>query len=519
MRPPQPLSQAARRNGVALVIVLAFIVILTGVILAFFSRSIANRQISSSSANQAEADLLAQGSVNTIIGDLQQEIVAGSTGTNVVTGTTSLMLYIPTSPQMAVPQLSGTGANTGVNLVKRSAYGVASYTGGPSRAADVSTSGTSLNGRYVTLGRWNEPLMVSSTASDCTPTEPGSLLYPDWILVTRNGANPNVTTVSPGMTYSATGTGSVIGRYAYNIYNEGGLLDMNVAGYPAKSTGQIVSGSVPSAYSYKDAVAMADLTQLPIANGQYLSQTQVNQIVGWRYYGTLSSSNVLQSSFPNFTISTDPSAFYRSFISQNTTNFMGISGTALGSSNQTDHLFGSRQELIRMVLSGLGGAGNSSLLEPVLQYMGTFSRSLNQPTYYPDPTRPKIVGPAATNTSTGSYTGGNSAYQKDNQYNPAFQSIRVSTPFTRADGTPAIVGEPLVKKRFALSRLCWLTYKGPSANLNTSDALYTAYVNLGVSPQLLAEGTPQNIEAYFGLSWVSSPKGPNFPGGYWYYDY
>jgi hypothetical protein len=76
-----------------------------------------------------------------------------------------------------------------------------------------------------------------------------------------------------------------------------------------------------------------------------------------------------------------------------------------------------------------------------------------------------------------------------------------------------------VKKRFALSRLCWLTYKGPSANLGTSDTLYTAYINLGVSPSLLAEGGTANIKNYFGLSWAPSPAGTGLPGGYWYYDH
>ena len=46
-------SPLPRRRGVALIIVLAFVVLLTGLVIAFFSRSIVDRQVSNSSANQA----------------------------------------------------------------------------------------------------------------------------------------------------------------------------------------------------------------------------------------------------------------------------------------------------------------------------------------------------------------------------------------------------------------------------------------------------------------------------------
>jgi hypothetical protein len=304
------------------------------------------------------------------------------------------------------------------------------------RAASISTtSGTSLNGRYISLGRWNEPLMVSGTATDFTPDVNGSLLAPDWILVSRSGSNP--TTFSGNLTYSSTNSSSVVGRYAYNIYNEGGLLDMNVAGYPT------ATGTFPSAFNYKDALAMADLTQLTDSSGnQVLTQQQINQIVGWRNYGTLQPTG----SFPNLALLTSATAnaLYASFITGNANGFMRTSGTSLFNS-QSNHLFGSRQELIKFLLHGIGTSTTRPELQKALQYMSTFNRSLNEPSYYPDPTRPMVVGPAATtsNSAVQLYTGGNSAYQQDNIYNPEFKSIQISTPFTRADGSSAVVGEPL----------------------------------------------------------------------------
>src|ERR1700677_44735 len=68
------------RAGSALLIVLAFVVLLTGLILAFFSRSILEEQVSNSSANQVKVDNFATGAVATILSDLKQEIQAGSTG-------------------------------------------------------------------------------------------------------------------------------------------------------------------------------------------------------------------------------------------------------------------------------------------------------------------------------------------------------------------------------------------------------------------------------------------------------
>ena len=50
-------------------------------------------------------------------------------------------------------------------------------------------------------------------------------------------------------------TASVIGRYAYMIYDEGGLLDMNAAGYPSPMT--ILQ------YGRKGSLAFADLSGLP----------------------------------------------------------------------------------------------------------------------------------------------------------------------------------------------------------------------------------------------------------------
>src|SRR5206468_3291416 len=87
--------------------------------------------------------------------------------------------------------------------------------------------------------------------------------------------------------------------------------------------------------------------------------------------------------------------------------------------------------------------------------------------------------------------------------NPNFLSRRVTSGFTRFDGTTAVVGEPLVKTRFPLNRLAWITYKGPSAVVyaaNNSDPVITALTAAGVSLSTITAGTAANIKACFGLT-------------------
>ena len=73
------------------------------------------------------------------------------------------------------------------------------------------------------------------------------------------------------------------------------------------------------------------------------------------------------------------------------------------------------------------------------------------------------------------------------------------------------MGEPLVKTRFPLSRLAWLTYKGPSAVVyaaNNSDPAITQLANAGVSLSTIKAGTAANIKACFGLVWDTRTPQP-----------
>ena len=533
--------------------------LLTVLVLGLLSRSILSGLISQSSSNGTRTDLYGHGAVNQVIGDLRQEIAAGSTVPAVngsiaspfqIPGTVNF-IYRPSTPAAAVPFNSGpysaTVFNTTFpNLVKESTRGVAfePYDSNvPMRAASVnSTSDPSINGRYVSLARWNKHLLLpkasakfsggtggtattitSDSSTDTTPV--GSFIAPDWILTAADGSNPTTLDTSSSLTTSSINPQSpkyVIGRYAYAIYNEGGLLDANVAGFPSTSS---LSTSQQALVTKKGPAAFADLTQLPgIANTTSLTPQQVvNALVGWRNTATVQSTGTL----PLYTLGSVGN--YLQYLLGISTRFMTVgTSTATAASDRT---FTSRQQLISFLQDiANGSTSDQPYLQDAMMYLGTFSRSLNQPSYWPDPNRPMVKAAPSTMTA---YSNGNSAFQADNTYNAPFKSITVGSngggSFTRTDGTVAVVGEPLVKKRFALSRLMWLTYKGPSQQISTSDPLFQQYQLLytgsssGTPPpwltQLWNEGTPANIKAYFGLTWTTSPGlGTGGTGGYWKYD-
>ena len=61
-----------------------------------------------------------------------------------------------------------------------------------------------------------------------------------------------------------------------------------------------------------------------------------------------------------------------------------------------------------------------------------------------------------------------------------------------------------MNKRFALQRLAWITYKGPSASRTQTDPDIQALINDGIPWSYLQLGTDANIQKYFGLNWDPS---------------
>jgi hypothetical protein len=357
-----------REQAAALIIVLGFVVLLTGLAVAYLSRTTSDRQVAHSSFNQSNVDQLAQSAMDNIIGDLRQEITDGSGTTTVNVNGTDVTIYTPRSAAYMVPQRNV--SLTGVpNLVRRSGSPDPSPPARPTRASAVnSMTGVSANGRSITSTRWNGHYLIPKgnvNTSDPSPTPTFDAVTPNWVFVTSAGATP-----SPA-------PADVIGRYAYAIYDEGGLLDANLVGLPSPTPGPVTPTPWPSPsrvfyISRKGTIAFADLTALPLTpDGSTPNPQTISKIVGWRNYATtLVPTN---KTFPD--LSPSPTEFVTYFLN-NSRDFLTVNPSP-NPKGRTDQAFTTRSKLIQLVVSGLGAAAVPNLL----QYLGTFSRELNAPTW------------------------------------------------------------------------------------------------------------------------------------------
>ncbi len=395
-----------RTRASALLIVLAAIVLVSTIVLTFYIQSTLSRQISFSSSSQFRAEKISAVALDIIVNDLRQEIVAGSVKTTV--GANSV--YVPNTNFTVVPFRVGEQGLP--NVVKKSVAGATFWTNtgtrysgnGPIRALSPasSTATASANGRKVDKNRWNASYLFGDTT-------PAAFTAPDWILVTRSGVSASDTPQAMSV-MSDAGTNNanfVIGRFAYTIFDEGGLLDVNVAGFPNGVSDDFIAkrGLLP---------------QVDLANIPGFDATVANNLVVWRNQASAGDAENYAA-----TVYSSPDGF-----------------TTVKEGDQT---FISRKDLI-------GYIKENGIPTSALQYLGTFSRELNAPSFTPDPSRKK-VGNASFNPNTRG---------KDNDYNPSLINSRVTDEFVRAsDDTTAVVGESLIKYRFPLSRLAWIGRDGP----------------------------------------------------------
>lgn len=199
-------NQISKRpsKGAALIIVLAFVVLLTVLSLTYFSRTTTDRQLAQSSFNDTTADLVARSALDITVSDLKQDIAIK-----------------PVTTANIQPARYPAGIPTdNPNLVRYSSRSAAA-----SRASTVSSTDPSANGRSISRARWNShyliPRLNTGTQIDSTPVS--SFVAPDWVLVTAEGPKP---------TPAPNEINKIIGRYAFAVYDEGGLIDMNVGGFP-----------------------------------------------------------------------------------------------------------------------------------------------------------------------------------------------------------------------------------------------------------------------------------------------
>lgn len=469
-----PKTISVREKGAALIIVLAFVVLLAALGVAYISRATSDRQVAHSSFNQTKVDELAAAVTNYIVNDLFQEIVSGSNATTV----NNVTVYSPTTAANMLPRRSGNpGGNPDpiANLVRRSWTGDTTLN---EASAVNSFTDHSANDRYVTPARWNKHYLIPQANL-------GNFTAPDWAILTRNGRAQFLTWNATLKDASPSNLSYAVGRYAYAIYDEGGLLDANVAGYPSNLTA--------NQYGPKGTSAFADLTPLGMSAGG------INSVVGWRNYGSAQPGGT----FPNLTFTTTAQAnSYVSAVLSNTNGFLSV-GTTPPPQNgnfgtRTDQMFPNRQTLIQLCLATGGPFPTDAL-----QYLGTFLRELNAPSWAPTLNASDMGG----NNGGGTYAYATNA-NASTSINPNLLNVRVCAAngcgFTRADGTTANPGDPLINRRFPLTRLAGLSPTGIVATDSNGNPLYSTILNGAPSV-----ATAATIQRDFGLSYDKTGTPPN----------
>lgn len=431
-------ASCPQNQGSALVIALFFIVLVSILALVFLARSASEAQGSTMSSGMVQNQILAVSAVETILADLREEMAAGATtvptGTSAMQVTKSRAMIPARTLKAGIPAAPAqTGYTNYVNLVKQSVSGAPFYPSnapyaakgpvpaqGAARASAISTETPALDGRVIPAAKWNKVQLVGGTGFSWSSTQ-----SPDWILIQRSGVQTSGTDAfDPAFADPKTqNTSYVIGRFAYNIYNVGGLLDVNVAGYNSSDTTAVADAA------RKGSLAWADLSVIP-------GILVPDALVAWRNAATSQPSSYLKK-LEDWSL---PQGFLKPYSD--------------GTSN--DRYFFSRQDLLNYQKEF-----PNVLTTEALPYLTTFTRDLNQPSFAPSPNRPKVL--------LSGTAGGNSGKDRDDDYNPSFLTIR----------DPADPTEPLVKKRFPLSRLALIT--------DTATA-----------------GSGSNIEKYFGLTRASS---------------
>ena len=456
------------RSGLALIVVLFAVALVSIVVLAYFNFALLNRNVSFSSAGNARANIIALSALDYVKGDLISEIQYGSTE-DVDPNGSGVPIYYPNTNTTMLPwRMTASFATPNYtqlppNLIKWSSGTVPQWTNttaygnvyGPLRGSTVSTTTPSVDGHFLTNTIWNKPVFGTNTTFATAAT-------PQWVYMSRQGPlTPTVAAAGNIATLNnPASTNYVVGRYAYTVYDEGGLLDVAAAGYsPDAFT------SDPTDVGRKGSQGFADLTQLG------LTTAQVDGLVGWR--NVTSASNA---------------AAYLGYLTTNAPS-TGFLTTATN-----DQAFVSRQDLIAYMTSQMNITPASASTN-ALMYLTTFSREKNAPSWGPEH---DASDPNSTTFWTGSntdvpYDNGSYAYatyrdpsggisyayhtQMNNtvQNNRFLPNVRVKTAFTRQSGEAATVGEPLIKNRFDLSKLSWIQTGGTPPTGVTAQEIYNYF--------------------------------------------
>lgn len=452
------------KRSVALIATLAMLVIISMLIIVFVTMMRLDRSATASYSQSLKAEQLGMGGLRLIVGQLQSEMAKDASPDLTYR---SNPLYTNVNSANIEPQEVGTNSAmpTLVKISTNAPFFAGTLTSGTLTASSISSTTPSINWRFVGTNIWNQAYFG---------TFPNNASAPYWVIMTRGGATNGVglpfgpTTANSVNNPAMGNTNYVIGRIAYAIYDEGGLLDITVAGYPTNGSSAALSASQLQAI--KGTLAGAAVSTMGI---------DPNALTAWRNQTTAANA----TSYTNYV---------SSFLSTN----------ASMSVYPGDTTFLSRQDLIQAAQAGIAGLTTASLTN-----LTTFTRELNAPSWSPGTNAPAGgIYNYSNNAPISTSSPFSLSSPNPNRFVPMVRRTAAATVTGYlANGQsytyPVNAGDPVALHRFPLDRLNWLTYKGPSADLPTTDALY----NPG--------GTDTAIQVCFGLVWAV-PKANN-PDSNW----
>lgn len=411
------------RRSMALVVTLVLVTLTSALVVAFVMRARLDLAASSSYAGVPQADGIGRGGVEFIVGWLRREIQEGSEGYDEngdpVAGADAIV-FKPLAPANLLPQRTATRGGGGAyqSLVRMSRSGEPFYApsdgwqfnGAASfdMVSDVSTADGSANGRRFGGGRWATPgLLTSDEAAEFNPGSGGSGagqgVVPDWVYVTRRGPERVTETDEAQRDDNPENLDYVLGRFAYAVYDISGLLDVGVAGYP----GELGDHGVQS----KGSLAFADPGAMTLPNGAAVDR---EGLVAWRNRAT-------------------------------GTDFMGYVTNAVKEGFRTnavgDNGFFGRGDLVGFARAA---ATRQVFDTNALPYLTSFSRERAAPSWWP------TIPEALEGKVDVEYE--KEAFEKG-RTNRWASAVMAQSDFTAPDGTEFKVGEPLLKRRFPLSRI------------------------------------------------------------------
>lgn len=444
--------RARKGAGTALVLTLFFILLISALVVALLISMRLDRSSTQGYYQSARVQELANGALEEILSDLRSEIDAGSRQASAFANN-GKRVYVPVTNLASQPVRIGfapgtngdyatdietnriapslvrvSRANVDTNIVFPTAiYDPTKLP--PQRASAVSSTNYSYNGRTISPKRWNSSFMLSGATN---PPARFATNTPDWVYVTRGGSRIVTDTDVPSLKPSDNldDTNTLVGRYSYIVYDSGGLIDVNCAGYPSVIATQ-TNGA--AAIRGKSSAIYAALSSLP---GMTNKVVEIDALVAWRGRGSLAAA---------------------------TNNFLTAATNwakhgYLQATNGDSPLL-SRKDLIDYFTKKVGTT-------TPLPYLGTFSRHLSAPSARP--AIPAGASPGYYTPSSIDATG----------LNCDLANARFLTPSTVAhyadDGTSKTytvkAGAPLLQSRFSLARLAWLQEANPETGSGPSKA-------------------------------------------------